>query len=318
VIVGPWRAVSGVEATEEEPTRGAVSDGLVRALPLTDVRRAVLEFAARGLRDLPWRSTRDPWAVLVSELMLQQTQASRVEPVWGRFLRRFPSVAACAAAAPGAVVAGWQGLGYNRRAVFLHRAAVAVVERYRGRFPDSLPELRALPGIGPYTARALLAFAYERDVGVLDVNAARVLARAVVGNPLGLPKAQELADALVPAGEGWRWNQAVLDLGALLCTRRAPRCGQCPLTGVCRWRTEGGPDPAPESAGTGGRQSRFEGSHRQGRGRLLRALTQGSVAATDLAGACGWPDAPDRARDAAAGLVRDGLARWESGALVLG
>jgi A/G-specific adenine glycosylase len=286
-------------------------------LPPADVRPAVLSFADRGLRDLPWRATRDPWAVLVSELMLQQTQAARVVPAWERFLGRFPTVASCARAAPGEVVAAWQGLGYNRRAVFLHRAAVAVVSRHGGRFPDRLRELLDLPGIGPYTARALLAFAFEQDVGVLDVNASRVLARAVAGRPLGPAEAQELADALVPAGEGWRWNQALLDLGALICTSRAPRCGACPLAGVCRWRRSGGPDPALGSAGAGGKQSRFEGSHRQGRGRLLRALTLGSVAAAELAGACGWPEAPDRARDAAAGLVRDGLARWEGGALVL-
>lgn len=286
-------------------------------MPRTDVRRAVLAFASQGLRALPWRSTRDPWAVLVSELMLQQTQAARVVPAWERFLSRFPTVRVCAAAGPGEVVAAWSGLGYNRRAVFLHRTAVTVVERHRGSFPDRLAELRALPGLGPYTARALLAFAFERDVGVLDVNTSRVLARAVAGRPLRRTEAQELADALVPSGQGWSWNQALVDLGARVCTSRAPRCGSCPLAGACRWRQDGGPDPASGSAGASGSQSRFEGSHRQGRGRLLRALTHGSVGPEELAEACGWPGAPRRAQTAAAGLVRDGLARWEGEALVL-
>ena len=286
-------------------------------MPVTDVRRAVLTFGSRGLRSLPWRATRDPWAVLVSESMLQQTQAARVVPAWQRFLDRFPTVRACAAAAPGEVVAAWSGLGYNRRAVFLHRTAVSVVERHGGEFPDRLADLLALPGIGPYTARAVLAFAFEQDVGVLDVNTSRVLARGVAGRSLGRTEAQDLADALVPPGRGWAWNQALLDLGAEVCTSRAPRCGSCPLAGVCRWRRTGSPDPALGSAGVGGRQSRFEGSHRQGRGRLLRALTRGSVGPEALASACGWPEAPDRAGSAAAGLVRDGLARWEGEALVL-
>lgn len=286
-------------------------------MPRRDVHRAVLAFASQGLRALPWRSTRDPWAVLVSELMLQQTQAARVVPAWERFLSRFPTVRACAAAGPGEVVAAWSGLGYNRRAVFLHRTAVTVVERHGGSFPDRLAELRALPGLGPYTARALLAFAFERDVGVLDVNTSRVLARAVAGRPLRRTEAQELADALVPSGQGWSWNQALVDLGARVCTSRAPRCGSCPLAEACRWRQNGGPDPASGSAGASGSQSRFEGSHRQGRGRLLRALTHGSVGPEELAEACGWPGAPRRAETAAAGLVRDGLARWEGEALVL-
>ena len=286
-------------------------------MPPRDVRRAVLAFGAQGLRSLPWRSTRDPWAVLVSELMLQQTQAARVVPAWERFLGRFPTVRACAAAGPGEVVAAWSGLGYNRRAIFLHRAAVMVVERHGGELPDRLSDLLALPGLGPYTARAVLAFAFEQDVGVLDVNTARVLARGIAGHSLSPTEAQDVADALVPRGRGWTWNQALLDLGARVCTSRAPRCGSCPLAGGCRWRRTGGPDPAPGSAGAGGRQSRFEGSHRQGRGRLLRALTRGPVKTGALASACGWPGDPDRARRAAAGLVQDGLARWDGEALVL-
>ncbi|MGH7910464.1 MAG: A/G-specific adenine glycosylase, partial [Candidatus Dormibacteraceae bacterium] len=192
-------------------------------------RRRLLEHARTGLRDLPWRHTRDPWAVLVSEVMLQQTQAARVVPRWTAFLGAFPTAEACAAAAQSAVVARWQGLGYNRRAVSLHQAARAVTLQHGGRFPLTEAGLRSLPGVGPYTARALRAFAFEEAVGVVDVNAGRVLARAVAGRPLALPEAQALADDLCPTDAAWRWNQAMLDLGAVWCVRRAPRCLVCPV-----------------------------------------------------------------------------------------
>ena len=259
---------------------------------------ALLDWWAAARRDLPWRRTRDPWAVLVSELMLQQTQVPRVAPKYEAFLERFPTAAACAAAPVGDVVRLWSGLGYNRRAVNLHRCAVEVVERHGGRLPDSLDALLALPGIGPYTARAVLAFAFERDVGVLDVNAARVLGRA-----FGVAT-QAAADALVPPGHGWAWNQAVLDLGATVCTRHSPRCDDCPLASSCAWRREGGPDPATPA----GRQSRFEGSDRQGRGRLVAAMAAAPVPLDQVDVAAGWPGEHERAAAAAASLVADGLA----------
>src|SRR5258708_33801022 len=137
----------------------------------------VLAWGARHRRDLPWRRVRNPWAVLVSELMLQQTQTARVIPAWTTFMNRFPTVRACAVSSVGEVITQWHGLGYNRRAVHLHRAAVAVVEQHGGEIPRQLDALLALPGIGPYTARAVLAFAFEDDVGVLDTNAGRILAR---------------------------------------------------------------------------------------------------------------------------------------------
>lgn len=259
---------------------------------------ALLDWFDDAKRDLPWRRTRDPWAVLVSELMLQQTQVSRVVPKWEAFLERFPTAASCAAALAGDVVRLWSGLGYNRRAVNLHRCAVAVVERHGGRLPDSLDALLALPGIGPYTARAVLAFAFERDVGVLDVNAARVLGRA------WSVTTQAEADAVVPLGRAWAWNQAVLDLGATVCTRKAPRCEACPVAAGCDWRRSGGPDPAAPA----GRQSRFEGSDRQGRGRLVAALARGPVPLDRIDVAAGWPGDVDRARTALDSLVADGLA----------
>ncbi|HVF12950.1 MAG TPA: A/G-specific adenine glycosylase [Acidimicrobiales bacterium] len=271
---------------------------------------SVLDWGARHRRDLPWRHTRDPWAVLVSEVMLQQTQVARVVPRFHRFLGRFPTPAACAAAPVADVIAEWAGLGYNRRAVDLHRAATAVVERHDGRLPDELDALRALPGLGPYTARAVLAFAFEADVGVVEVNSARVLARAFAGRRVTPGEAQRLADDVVPVGEGWAWNQSLLDLGAVVCGKRAQACGECPLRPWCVW--EGGGrtavDPAEGSAGTGSRQSRFEGSDRQGRGRLVDALRRAPVPAADLPAVTGWPHDPDRARRVAATVVTDGLA----------
>ena len=276
------------------------------ATATVELQRALL---AQVSRDLPWRRTRDPWAVLVSEAMLQQTQV-RVAPRWDRFLERFPSPSACAEATAGAVVTEWAGLGYNRRAVALHAAATACVARHGGAVPAALEDLLALPGVGPYTARAVLAFAYERDVGVLDVNAARVLARAVAGRRLTLGEAQAVADASVPEGQGWAWNQAVLDHGATVCRKVAPACARCVLAGSCRWRAAGGPDPAQGSAATGTRQSRFQGSDRQGRGRLVAALVDGPVPCPRLAATCGWPGDEARAAAVAAGLVVDGLATW--------
>jgi A/G-specific adenine glycosylase len=273
------------------------------------VHDALLSWAGAHGRDLPWRHTRDPWAVLVSELMLQQTQVPRVVPKWSAFLDRFPDAASCAAAAPGEVVTAWAGLGYNRRALNLHRCATEVVARHGGTLPDDLDALLALPGIGPYTARAVLVFAYERDLGLVDTNAGRFLARAGAGRALAPKEAQPLADSLVPPGQAWAWGQAVFDLGALVCLKRAPRCGDCPIVASCAWARAGWPEPDPVtgSAGISTPQSTFAGSDRQGRGRLVDALRDGPVLAGDLAVVTGWSD-PDRVARVAATLVADGLA----------
>jgi len=275
---------------------------------------AVLDWWAGEQRDLPWRRTRDPWAVLVSEVMLQQTQVDRVVPKWHAFLDRFPDPTTCAAAPVGAVIEAWAGLGYNRRGVALHRCAMTVVEEHGGELPLDLAALLDLPGIGPYTARAVLAFAGERDVAVVDTNVARVLARQA-GGPLRPREVQALADALVPSGQGWAWNQAMLDLGATVCRARDVRCGDCPVAPTCSWRGGPGPDPAVGSAGVSGGQSRFEGSDRQGRGRLVDALRRGPV--VDLASTAGWPDDPERAARVADTLVADGLAVLDGDALTL-
>lgn len=214
--------------------------------------------------------------------MLQQTQADRVIPKWLAFLDAYPTPTACAAAPLGDLLRLWQGLGYPRRARNLRAAAVEMVARHDGAVPNALDALLALPGIGPYTARAVLAFAYERDVGVVDTNIARVLARTI-GGRLTPRQAQETADGLVPIGQGWFWNQIVMDLGATVC-RPAPRCAACPTASACAWRRRGNdePDPAVGSAGVSTRQAAFEGSRRQARGRVLAALHDGSRPTTDF------------------------------------
>jgi A/G-specific adenine glycosylase len=286
---------------------------------LSPLQAALLGWASTSGRDLPWRQTRDPWAVLVSELMLQQTQVPRVVPLYTAFLDRFPTPAACAAAPLGDVVRAWAGLGYNRRAVNLHRAAQAVVERHGGDLPDDLDALLALPGIGAYTARAVRTFAFDRDVGLVDTNAGRFLARAAAGRPLRSVEAQGLADSLVPEGRSWAWNSAVFDLGATVCTKRAPSCGRCPISNWCAWAGAGwpAPDPVAGSAGISTPQSTFVGSDRQGRGRLVDVLRRGPIPAGDVAAAAGWPDDGERARRVATDLVRVGLAAWDGGGLRL-
>jgi len=242
---------------------------------------AVLAWGLPRLRDLPWRATRDPWAVLVAEVMLQQTQASRVIGRWLDLCVRYPIPAEFAAAPLGEILRYWQGLGYPRRARNLHEAATAMVDRHGGRVPDTLEELRALPGIGPYTARAVLAFAYERDVAVVDTNIARILAR-VGGHRLTPKQVQAVADELVPSGAGWLWNQSIMDLGATNC-RPTPKCGECPLAVACTWHRAAHPDPDPAagSAGVSTPQAPYEGSARQRRGRVLRALADGPELAAD-------------------------------------
>lgn len=282
----------------------------------------ILDWSRAHHRDLPWRHTRDPWAVLVSEVMLQQTQVDRVVPRWRRFMERWPTTVACAAASPGEVLAEWQGLGYPRRARALHASAQRIEADHGGDFPDDLDTLLTLPGIGPYTARAVLAFAFGRDVAVVDTNVGRVLARRH-GAPLGAAAAQARADEWVPQGHGWEWNQGLLDVGARCCRPRDPACGDCPVASECAWHLAGRPEPDPAwgSAAVSRPQSRFEGSARQARGRLMAALVGGPVDPTDVAAVIHWSDLPDRAAAAAVivdGLVRDGLVELaEDGMLVL-
>lgn len=301
-----------------DPTDGTDPTDLAER-HLERVRRRLLQASAALWRDLPWRTTRDPWHVLVSEVMLQQTQVPRVVAPFRSFVDRFPTPATCAAAGLAEIVRAWAGLGYNRRAVNLHRSATIVVERHGGRVPEDLEALLALPGVGPYTARAVLAFAFEHPVGVVDTNVKRVLARAVAGRTLEEEEAQQLADQLVPREAAWRFNQALFDLGAQFCTARVPRCRSCPISSPCLWARHAAGDgqTVEDPAGVRRRQQRFSGSDREGRGRLVEALRLSPVPEPAVAAAAGWPDDGPRARRIAQRLVEEGLACWDEGSLAL-
>jgi A/G-specific adenine glycosylase len=245
--------------------------------------------------------------------MLQQTQVERVVPHYERFTRAFPDPAACAAAGPAEVVRLWSGLGYNRRALNLQRSAVALVEDHGGALPADDAALRALPGVGAYTARAVRSFAFGHDVAAVDTNAVRVLARSMAGRGLRVREASHLGDQLVPPGRSWEFNQSMFDLGATVCTAQ-PRCAVCPLRRLCAWRRQGAGTPDPWRASPVSRpQSTFAGSDRQGRGRLLDALRGGPVRPGALAAACGWPGDGARAERVAGDLVAEGFARWSGG-----
>ena len=233
--------------------------------------------------------------------MLQQTQVPRVIPKYLAFLDVFPTPAACADASLGDVLRQWQGLGYPRRARNLKAAAVAVVQL--GEFPSTLDGLLALPGVGPYTARAVLAFAFEADAAVVDTNIARVYAR-VHGRRLTAREVQAIADGQSPVGESWAWNQSIMELGAVVC-RPTPSCDACPVVAACAWRGSDADDPAIGSAGVSGTQARFDGSDRQARGSLLRALGAGDVCVADVAAVVARPT--EVAERVIAGLVADGL-----------
>lgn len=243
--------------------------------------------------------------MLLSEVMSQQTQLDRVVPKWEQFLERYPTPNHMAQASVGEIIAAWVGLGYNRRARMLHELATTVVAENDGQIPSELDALLALPGIGPYTARAVLAFAFEHDIAVVDTNVGRVLAR-LAGERLGKNRVQALADSLVPVGAGWEWNQALLDFGASICTKRQPSCESCPVRQVCSWRGFGA-DPAVGSAAVSAPQSAFVGSDRQGGARLVSALRHGDVKRSDIAGVMGWPDDEGRVQKVLERLERDGL-----------
>ena len=286
--------------------RGPCGSDVALTRDLTAEQEAVLDGGMPRLRDLPWRRTRDPWAVLVSEVMLQQTPVARVVPRWERFLDRWPTVTDAADAPLRDLLVDWKGLGYPRRARYLWLSARACVDRHGGSVPSTLPDLLALPGVGPYTARAVMAFAGGSAVGVVDTNIARVLARRA-GRGLTAGAAQELADAWVPRDRAWEWNQVLMDLGATRC-RPIPDCDGCPVD--CAWRDAGFPDPDPAqgSAGVSRRQAPFAGSDRELRGRVLDHLSDGPRSRASLERLLvGNTVDPQRLVAALDGLVRDGL-----------
>lgn len=284
---------------------------------MPDLASPLTAWFARNARDLPWR---DPefgaWGVLVSEFMLQQTPVARVIPLLEAWLTRWPTPAALAADSPAEAVRLWANLGYPRRALWLHRAASEITERHDGVVPRDVEALLALHGVGDYTARAVAVFAYGDRHPVVDTNTRRVLARAVRGRSQpDSPSPRDLVtmEHVLPADEAAAAivNAAAMELGALVCTARAPRCAECPLRDVCSWRLAGYPD-----TGDGRRkQARYEGSDRQTRGAILRVLrTHGAFPADEVI--AGWPDAAQRDR-AIDSLIADGLAEASHGLLRL-
>jgi A/G-specific adenine glycosylase len=254
--------------------------------------------------------------VLVSEVMSQQTQIDRVVPKFQLFIHTFPSPRECADAPLSELLTIWQGLGYPRRCRNLHEAAKVMVRGHDAQVPADLEQLLALPGIGEYTARAVLAFAEHADVGVVDTNVTRVFAR-VMNKPLGKRETQTMADSIVPVGLSWEWNQVLMDFGATCCAARSPQCERCPIVESCDWRLHGGDDPAPASAGTSKPQARFEGSNRQARGRLMKALVAGGVMRNKAEQAMGLANQPDRAELIIESLLADQLIVESNGMLQL-
>ena len=281
------------------------------------LRAGLLEWYVVAGRELPWRRTRDPYGLLVSELMLQQTQVARVVEAWPRFLGRFPDVASLAGAPAGHVIAEWRGLGYNRRAVHLQRAAQAVMEHHEGAIPSRLADLRGLPGVGPYTARAVAVFAFGKVAAPVDTNVTRVVSRALVGRRLAPKSMQQWADAVVPPERPAAWSHALMDLGAQLCTARAPHCAACPVAATCAWRLTDHAEPDPAGGGNRVGQGPFEGSDRWHRGRIVEALRRGPVPTEALARAAGLEREPARLDRLVANLVEDGLAEWRGPSLTL-
>ena len=245
---------------------------------IPEVQTALLAWFAANARDLPWRRTRDPYRILVSEVMLQQTQVDRVVPYYERWLGLFPTVGVLADAPTASVIQAWAGLGYNRRAVNMQATARAVVERFGGDFPRDVETLRTLPGIGPYTSGAIAAFAFEQDVAFIDTNMRRVLHRVFAGPEVPEPvltdrEVTALAAQAVPDGAGWTWNQALIEFGALQCTARKPACVVCPLQGDCQAAASIHAAIQEQARVARGRKAiPFEQTSRYFRGRIVDAL----------------------------------------------
>ncbi|SIO90439.1 A/G-specific adenine glycosylase [Nocardiopsis sp. JB363] len=269
----------------------------------------ILAWYETNARDLPWRRPdASPWSILVSEIMLQQTPVVRVLPAWEAWMERWPTPAHLAKEPSGEAVRMWNRLGYPRRALRLHACAVAITEEYDGEVPDDHTTLLSLPGIGAYTAAAVASFAYGQRHAILDTNVRRVLARAETGIEYP-PKTQTkvetaLAESLLPAlpSVAARWGVAVMELGALVCTARAPRCADCPIAGQCAWRLAGRPayDGPPRRGQT------YAGTDRQVRGKLLAVLRDSMEPVAKPALDAVWDDHVQRER-ALDALIDDGL-----------
>ena len=289
-------------------------------------RAAILAWYRERGRPLAFRRTTDPYAILVSEAMAQQTQAARAAEAWERFMIRFPTVGDLATAAPSDVLRQWAGLGYDRRALALWRTARIIVDEHGGLVPRDLDALEALPGVGPYTARAVAALAFGTPVGAVDVNVRRVLGRAVAGtaDALGAPAMQRLADASVPADHPGEWTHAVMDIGATVCRPRSPRCDACPVRPWCRFAAAhagdaiAAPTSTPAHPRNRERPVPFVATNRWLRGRIMTRLRAAEGDAWSVVdGSIGEHDG-DAVRRAILELDRDGLVerrevgdRWE-------
>ena len=280
------------------------------AIAASALHEPILSWYAREARDLPWREPgTSPWAVLVSEVMLQQTPVKRVEPIWRQWMARWPTPDSLAESAPGDAVHAWDRLGYPRRALRLHAAAVAIVQHHDGFVPDTVRDLLALPGVGTYTAAAVSAFAFGQRTTVVDTNVRRVFARVVDGVAQATPSLtraeMDLATALLPeaAGDARTWNVAVMELGAVVCLARSPRCQDCPVQDLCAWQQAG----RPAYEGPTRRSQPWHGTDRQCRGAILAALRASGEPVTAGAVNAAW-SADDAQRDRALeSLITDGL-----------
>ena len=279
----------------------------------------LMDWYAENARDLPWRRPNfSAWGVLVSEVMLQQTPVNRVIPHLEAWLERWPAPAALAAEPPAEAVRQWANLGYPRRALWLHRAAVEISQRHGGLVPRDVETLLGLSGVGNYTARAVAVFAHGERHPVVDINTRRVLVRVLEGRSQpGAPARGDLAqmESILPLGvrEAAVVNAATMELGATVCTARAPRCGVCPLAGACTWRAVGYPDTGDARR----KQAAYEGSDRQARGAVLKVLREAAPLPVPLDQVIAdWPDSVQRER-AIASVVADGLAQVRGDSLQL-
>lgn len=261
----------------------------------------VIRWYETNARDLPWRRGTTPWGVLLSEVMSHQTQVERVAPIWEEWIARWPTPTSFAAAGTDDILRAWGSLGYPRRALRLKECAQAIVDNHAGEVPDTVPELLALPGIGEYTARAVACFAYGQNVAVVDTNVRRVHARVVLGLENQAARKSEIADVvkLLPRTEGPVFSEGFIELGALVC-KTTPLCHACPLTD-CLWRERGYPKTFEKK-----KSQRFEGTDRQVRGKIMRALREAEGPLPQSAIDVVWPDAAQRSR-ALGSLLADGL-----------
>jgi A/G-specific adenine glycosylase len=262
-----------------------------------------LAWYKKNKRDLPWRST-DAWGVLVSEIMLQQTPVARVLPVYNEWMKRWPTPAALAAATPAQVITAWGRLGYPRRALRLHECAKVISTQYKGKIPTTQSELRELPGVGDYTSAAIIAFAFEGRSLVLDINIRRVFARVIDGIevPTAAPTKSERQERekLIPSKNPHVWAAATMEFGALICTAKNPKCGQCPLADQCIWRSLDYPlSDQPK------RTQSWHGTDRQCRGVIVQALRE-NPALTKKEIMQLW-DVPSQVEKALLTLLEDGL-----------